>query len=103
MYSPELTLLSSSIISNKIGVQEEYSTQRTIPIIKIEEVYSNEFYEANAQGFQPTLRVRISALNYENETELIYIGTTYSVIRTQLVGDELILVCERKTKNVKKS
>lgn len=101
MYSPELTLLSSSIISNEIGVQKENITKKVIPIIKIEDVYANEFYEANSQGFKPTLRVRISALNYENEQELIYMGTTYSVIRTQNVTvDELILVCERKIKNV---
>ena len=101
MYSPELTLLSSSIISNEIGVQKENITKRKIPIIKIEDVYANEFYEANSQGFKPTLRVRISALNYENEQELIYMGTTYSIIRTQnITVDELVLVCERKIKNV---
>lgn len=101
MYSPELTLLSSSIISNEIGVQKENITKKVIPIIKIEDVYANEFYEANSQGFKPTLRVRISALNYENEQELIYMGTTYSIIRTQnITVDELVLVCERKIKNV---
>lgn len=101
MYSAELTLLSSSLVSNNIGVQEEYCTEKTIPVIKIEDIYANEFYEANAQGFQPTLRIRISSLNYENEAELIYMGIVYSIIRTQLLGDELILVCERKSKNVK--
>ena len=101
MYSPELTLLSSSIISNKIGVQEDYITKKVIPFIKIEDVYSNEFYEANSQGFKPSLRVRISVLNYNNEKELIYMDETYSIIRTQNVTtDELILVCERKLKNV---
>lgn len=101
MYSPELTLLSSSIISNEIGVQKENITKKVIPIIKVEDVYANEFYEANSQGFKPTLRVRISALNYENEQELIYMGTTYSIIRTQnITVDEVILVCERKIKNV---
>ena len=101
MYSPELTLLSSSIISNEIGVQKENITKKVIPIIKIEDVYANEFYEANSQGFKPTLRARISALNYENEQELIYMGTTYSIIRTQnITVDELVLVCERKIKNV---
>ena len=95
------TLLSTSIQSNDIGVEKEVTTQIECPIIKVEDVYANEFYEANEQGFRPTLRLRISTLNYNNEKELIYMGTTYSIIRTQeLEADEIILVCERKVKNV---
>lgn len=95
------TLLSTSIQSNEIGVEKEVQTQVECPIIKVEDVYANEFYEANEQGFQPTLRLRISTLNYNGEPELIYMGTTYSIIRTQEPeADELILVCERKVKNV---
>lgn len=94
-------LLSNSIQSNSIGVEEETQTQIECPIIKIEDIYANEFYSANEQGFKPTLRLRISTLNYNGETELIYMGETYSIIRTQEPeADELILVCERKVKNV---
>ena len=93
-------LLSTSIQSNSIGVEKEIITQIECPIIKVEDVYANEFYEANEQGFKPTLRLRISTLNYSNQKELIYMGTTYSIIRTQEpVADETILVCERKVKN----
>ena len=93
-------LLSTQITSNSIGVEEEVQTQIEIPIIKVEDVYANEFYEANEQGFKPSLRLMISTLNYNNESELIYMDTTYSIIRTQEQADELILVCERKVKNV---
>lgn len=94
-------LLSTTLQTNSIGVQKEVQTEVEIPIIKIEEVYANEFYEANEQGFKPTLRLRISALNYNNEKELIYMGTTYSVIRpSEPYADEVVLVCERRVKNV---
>ena len=94
-------LLSTKIQEDSIGVQKEVTTEVEIPIIKVEEVYANEFYEANEQGFKPTLRLRISALNYNNEKELIYMGTTYSVIRpSEPYADEVVLVCERKVKNV---
>lgn len=94
-------LLSTTLQTNSIGVQKEVQTEVEIPIIKIEEVYANEFYEANEQGFKPTLRLRISALNYNNEKDLIYMGTTYSVIRpSEPYADEVVLVCERKVKNV---
>lgn len=95
-------LLSVSLASNEIGVQSETITETEIPIIKIEDVYSNEYYEANQAGYKPSLRLRISALNYNNEQELKYMNIIYSIIRVQEVtADEIILVCERKIKNVK--
>ena len=94
-------LLSTTLQTDSIGVQKEVQTEVEIPIIKVEEVYANEFYEANEQGFKPTLRLRISSLNYNNEKELIYMGTTYSIIRpSEPYADEVVLVCERKVKNV---
>lgn len=96
-------LLSTTLTIDKIGVQKEEMSEVEIPLIKVEDVYANEFYKANEQGYKPSLRFRISALNYENQSELIYMNETYSIIRTQeITADELILVCERKIKNVKK-
>ena len=94
-------LLSTQIIKDSIGVEKEETIETEIPIIKVEDVYANEFYEANEQGFKPSLRLKISNLNYENQQELIYMDNTYNIIRTQeITADELILVCERKVKNV---
>lgn len=94
-------LLSTTIQEDSIGVQKEVTTEIEIPIIKVEDVYASEYYEANQQGYKPTLRLRISALNYNNEKELIYMGITYSIIRaTEPYADEIILICERKVKNV---
>lgn len=94
-------LLSTTLQTDSIGVQKEVQTEVEVPIIKVEEVYKDEFYEANEQGFKPTLRLRISSLNYNNEKKLIYMGTTYSIIRpSEPYADEVVLVCERKVKNV---
>lgn len=102
MHDVSCKLLSTTVQEDSIGVQKEIVKETEIPIIKVEDVYANEYYEANQAGYQPTLRLRISALNYNNEEELIYMGTTYSIIRAQeITADELILVCERKIKNVK--
>lgn len=95
-------LLSTTLKTNNIGVQKEEIKEVEIPLIKVEDVYANEFYKANEQGYKPSLRLRISALNYDNQPELIYMGKTYNIIRTQeITADELILICERKVKNVK--
>ena len=101
MRDVECKLLSTTLIENEIGVQEEKIVEIPIPIIKVEDVYKDEYYEANQQGYKPTLRLRISALNYSNEEELIYTGTTYSIIRaSEPYADEIVLICERKVKNV---
>ena len=95
------TLLSTTIQTNSIGVEQKTTNPIECPIIKVEDVYSKEFYEARKQGLKPTLRLRISSLNYNNESELVYKGITYSIIRTQEVEvDELVLICERKVKDV---
>ena len=95
------TLLSTTIEQDDIGNEIEAVKKRLIPIIKVEDVYANEYYQANQQGFKPSLRVRISALNYNDEEELIYMNKVYSVIRVQeLTADEVVLICERKIKNV---
>lgn len=102
MICTSLILLDIQIVTDNIGVQKEEQTEHEIPIIKVEDVYSSEFYEAEQKGHKPDLRVRISAFNYNNELELIYNNKNYSIIRTQdITTDELILVCERKVKNVK--
>lgn len=94
-------LLSTTLTTNIIGVQTETKIETEIPIIKVEDIYANEFYEANEQGFKPSLRLRISSLNYNGQQELEYMNTIYTIIRTQeITADELILVCERKVKNV---
>ncbi len=94
-------LISTSFQENEIGVQKEVKTETEIPIIKVEDIYANEFYKANEQGYKPSLRLRISNFNYENQQELIYMNKTYTIIRTQeITADELILICERKVKNV---
>lgn len=100
MIATSITLLNRTLQSNSIGVQEEIIEQVEVPIIKVEDIYSNEFYEAEAQGHKPELRLRMSDLNYNNQPELIYMGVTYTVVRTQNpVIDEIVLVCERKIKN----
>ena len=96
------TLLSTTIKQDEIGNEKEITTEKLIPIIKVEDVYANEYYQANQQGFKPSLRLRISALNYNDEEELIYMNKIYSIIRTQEpTADEVVLICERKIKNVK--
>ena len=67
-------LLSTTLITDSIGVQKEKIEEVEIPIIKVEDIYEKEFYRANEQGYKPTLRLRISSLNYDDQEELIYMN-----------------------------
>ena len=101
MRDVECKLLTTKIEQDSIGVEKEVVTETPIPIIKVEDIYANEYYEANQAGHQPTLRLRISALNYNGEKELIYMGVTYSIIRiSNPCPDETVLICERKIADV---
>lgn len=95
-------LLSVKIVTNEIGIEKEVTEEIEVPLIKVEKVYADEYYKANQAGYRPVLRLRISALNYNNETELKYNGITYTIDRIdEPYPDEVTLVCERKIKNVK--
>lgn len=94
-------LISTSKTKNNIGVEKITTDYKECPIIKVEDIYANEYYQARQSGFKPSLRLKISRLNYEDEPELIYMNKTYTIIRTQETSvDELVLICERKVKNV---
>lgn len=94
-------LISTIVEQNDIGVEIIKTIEKDCPIIKIEDIYANEYYQANQSGFKPNLRLKVSKLNYEDELELIYMNKTYNIIRTQESSlDEIVLVCERKVKNV---
>lgn len=101
MRDVECKLINKKIEQDSIGVEKETITETPIPIIKVEDIYANEYYEANQAGYQPTLRIRISALNYSEQKELIYMGVTYSIIRiSNPCPDEIVLICERKVADV---
>lgn len=101
MHDVECILLSKEIVQDEIGVEKEITKETPVPIIKNEEIYAKEYYVANQSGYKPTLRLKISALNYEGQPELKYMEIIYTIIRaTEPYADEVTLICERKIKNV---
>lgn len=109
MHDVSCVLLSKSYLKDENGNilkengREKFEiNQIEVPIISTEKVWKNEFYKANEQGLRPSLRIKMSCLNYNDEEELIYMGKTYTVIRTDGDNDdEIVLVCQRRANNVK--
>ena len=100
MIDLECTLIQINIEKDDVGNEIEKQTEIIVPIIKHEDIYASEFYSAGTVGMKPTLKIRISSLNYSNQTKLRYINEEYEIIRVDTPTiDEVSLVCERKIKN----
>lgn len=91
-------LITKQYVIDSIGNQKLQENFTEIPIIDIEDVYQSEFYNAAQQGLKPTLRLRISDLNYNQEPELEYMNERYSIIRVDMVNnEEIALICEKRS------
>ena len=109
MHDVSCVLLSKSYLKDENGNilkengREKFEIKETeVPIISTEKVWKDEFYKANEQGLRPSIRIKLSNLNYNDEEELIYMGKYYTIIRVDGNNeDEVILVCQRRTSNVK--
>lgn len=100
MIDMEVKLIELAITSDEIGNQIETKTEITVPIIKHEEVFAEEFYKAGTLGLKPSLKIRISSLNYKSQRKLKYMNQEYDIIRVDTPTiDEVSLVCERKIVN----
>lgn len=100
MIELECTLIQVNIEKDAIGNEVEKQTELNVPIIQHEDIFASEFYSAGTVGMKPTLKIRISSLNYSNQTRLRYMNEEYEIIRVDTPTiDEVSLVCERKIRN----
>lgn len=109
MYDVSCILLSKSYLKDKNGnILKENGREKfvinelPVPIISVERVWKDEFYKASQQGLRPSIRIKMSSLNYNDEEELVYMDKNYTVIRVDGDNeDEVVLVCQRRASNVK--
>lgn len=101
MFYTSCKLRSLETQYNDFGAKiDDVVVETEVPIVKIEKVKATEFYKANEEGLKPELRIVISNVNYNGEQELEYGGTIYSVIRTEDNINDIVIIAERKLKNV---
>ncbi|MBR3280927.1 MAG: phage head-tail adapter protein [Clostridia bacterium] len=100
MIDVECTLISKEVTQDEIGNETINNIESIVPIIKVEDVFASEFYEAGQLGFKPNLKLRISSLNYDNQKLLKYMNNIYDIIRVDTpTTDEVALICERRIGN----
>ena len=67
--------------------------------VQVDTVYNTEFYNAAQAGLRPTLRFFIThRIDYNGETDIVYEGERYHVIRTDWSGHGVALICEEQAK-----
>lgn len=92
------------LVQDDIRTYDEYGNEIISQPVKevfvqVDTVYSSEFYNAAQAGLRPSLRFFIThRIDYNGETELLYEGGRYSVVRTDWSGDGVALICEEKAK-----
>ena len=92
------------LVQDDVRTYDEYGNEIILQpwkeiFVQVDTVYNTEFYNAAQAGLRPTMRFYIThRIDYNGETEIVYEGTRYSVIRTDWSGFGVALVCEEKAK-----
>lgn len=94
-YDHEVTLIKNKTTYDDIGnpiTQQE----RTTVLCKLSSVGTNEFYQASAQGLKPDIEFTIHGYEYDGQSEVVFQGDEYKVIRTYRKDfEEIELTCQR--------
>ena len=93
MYNEVITLIKTVKSVNVIGDPKIDEIKREV-FAEIKSVGQQEFYQAQAQGLKPEMKVILSDYyDYEDEEELIYSDKRYKVLRTYRNGTQLEITC----------
>lgn len=87
-------LLSTKVIYDEYGVPKKQTTERKVYANQLS-ISATEFYNAGVQGLKPERQFEIYSYEYADETQLLYGGKKYRIIRTQVKGEKIRLICER--------
>ena len=88
-------LLSTDVVYNEYGVPKEVTAERKVYANQLS-VNANEFYTAGVQGLKPERQFEVYAFDYGDETYLLCNDVKYRIIRTQVKGEKIRLICERE-------
>lgn len=100
MYDEIIELISISKEKNQYGDILESEKGKKV-FAEIESIGRAEFYQAQARGFKPEVKIKIpDYLDYSGEQKIkcAQYGKameTYQVIRTYRTGNELEIICKR--------
>lgn len=101
MYNEQCTLIKQTKTTDEYGDTVTTETERTVFCL-VKSISQTEFYQAQANGYRPELKVILSDyLDYQDEEMLSYQAfnqdspEVYTVIRTYRDGNAIELTCRK--------
>jgi SPP1 family predicted phage head-tail adaptor len=79
------------------GFETEVETVRERIFANKKSVRSNEYYLAKQSGINLSVMIEIRSIEYQGEEKLIFEGNEYNIERTYEKGENVELVCSRKS------
>lgn len=92
-----VTLVSSERQTDSAGFPNGTNVSKKDIVASVSDVARSEFYAAKQAGYNASMSVEISPLDYHNESELLFRDKKYRIIRAYRDSkriDTLILTCE---------
>lgn len=92
-----VTLISNEMQTDSAGFPNGATEERRDVVATVSNATRSEFYAAKQAGYNASLSVEMSPLDYHNESTLLFDGKTYRIIRSYKDDkriDTLILTCE---------
>lgn len=80
------------------GAIMAFSTGAEIPCIE-EAVFAREFYQAEATGYRPEVRIKVNKRSYAGEPRFVFKGEWYSVIRTEKARNDWLIIVGQSVVN----
>ena len=92
-----VTLISNERQTDSAGFPNGATEERRDVVATVSDATRSEFYAAKQAGYNASLSVEMSPLDYHNENELLFHDKKYRIIRAYRDSkriDTLILTCE---------
>jgi SPP1 family predicted phage head-tail adaptor len=94
-YDRVITLMSNTLkTKDEIGNEVWGWKEKKVPAREVQ-VSAAEFYNAAQAGLRPETQFETYQAHYDGAVKVKYDGTVYNIIRTRVIGDKILIVCER--------
>ena len=93
-----LNLIQKTYTEDALG--QRIPTEETLVeiLVTVDSVGRREWADAGRNGYNPEMKLTTAAINYSNETEIMYDGVRYAIYRTHTPPntDDIELYLHRK-------
>lgn len=93
-YDKIITLMSNTLSQDEIGNEVWDWTEKPVAAREVQ-VSAAEFYNAAQAGLRPEKQFETYQVYYDSAVKVKCDGVIYNIVRTRIMGDKVLIVCER--------